>query len=156
VAAQKRLFYNLRKIKAKLGFYDDTDLQGDVVKTIAKDLDVSETDVVEMNRRLGGDVSLNTPVYDEGYAERQDFLTDESNAEEALAERQEKNARMLVLSQALNMLNPREREIITARRLTENPETLEELGDRLGISRERVRQIETRAFQKMTAFARAQ
>ena len=155
VAAQKKLFYNLRKMKAKLGFYDDNDLQDDAVRQIAEDLDVSESDVVEMNRRLSGDVSLNAPVYEDGYAERQDFLSDDANIEEDLAEKQEKNARMLVLSKALLTLNERERLIIEARRLKEEPETLEALGERLGISRERVRQIETRAFEKMSDFIRS-
>lgn len=155
VAAQKKLFYNLRKMKAKLGFYDDNDLQDDAVRQIAEDLDVSESDVVEMNRRLSGDVSLNAPVYEDGYAERQDFLSDDANIEEDLAEKQEKNARMLVLSKALLTLNERERLIIEARRLKEEPETLEALGERLGISRERVRQIETRAFEKMSDYIRS-
>lgn len=155
VAAQKKLFYNLRRIKAKLGFYDDTDLQDDAVKQIAKELDVPEADVVEMNQRLSGDVSLNTPVYDDGYAEKQDFLRANDNIEDELAEKQEKNERLVLLSKALLMLNERERLIIEARRLKEEPETLESLGERLGISRERVRQIETRAFEKMTAFIRS-
>lgn len=155
VAAQKKLFYNLRRIKAKLGFYDDTDLQDDAVKQIAKELDVSESDVVEMNQRLSGDVSLNTPVYDDGYAEKQDFLRANDNIEDELAEKQEKNERLVLLSKALLSLNERERLIIEARRLKEEPETLESLGERLGISRERVRQIETRAFEKMTAFIRS-
>ena len=155
VAAQKRLFYNLRKIKARLGFYDDSELQEDAVKEIAKDLDVSESDVIEMNQRLGGDVSLNAPVYDDGYAERQDFLSDDKNIEEDLAERQEKNARLVVLSKALHTLNDRERLVIESRRLAEEPETLETLGERLGVSRERVRQIETRAFEKMAAYVQS-
>ncbi len=155
VAAQKKLFYNLRRIKAKLGFYDDTDLQDDAVKQIAKELDVPESDVVEMNQRLSGDVSLNTPVYDDGYAEKQDFLRANDNIEDELAEKQEKNERLVLLSKALLSLNERERLIIEARRLKEEPETLESLGERLGISRERVRQIETRAFEKMTAFIRS-
>lgn len=155
VAAQKKLFYNLRRIKAKLGFYDDTDLQDDAVKQIAKELDVPESDVVEMNQRLSGDVSLNTPVYDDGYAEKQDFLRSNDNIEDELAEKQEKNERLVLLSKALLSLNERERLIIEARRLKEEPETLESLGERLGISRERVRQIETRAFEKMTAFIRS-
>jgi len=155
VAAQKKLFYNLRRIKAKLGFYDDTDLQDDAVKQIAQELDVPESDVVEMNQRLSGDVSLNTPVYDDGYAEKQDFLRSNDNIEDELAEKQEKNERLVLLSKALLALNDRERLIIEARRLKEEPETLESLGERLGISRERVRQIETRAFEKMTAFIRS-
>ena len=155
VAAQKKLFYNLRRIKAKLGFYDDADLQDDAVKQIAKELDVPEADVVEMNQRLSGDVSLNTPVYDDGYAEKQDFLRANDNIEDELAEKQEKNERLVLLSKALLSLNERERLIIEARRLKEEPETLESLGERLGISRERVRQIETRAFEKMTAFIRS-
>ena len=124
VAAQKKLFYNLRRIKAKLGFYDDTDLQDDAVKQIAKELDVPESDVVEMNQRLSGDVSLNTPVYDDGYAEKQDFLRANDNIEDELAEKQEKNERLVLLSKALLSLNERERLIIEARRLKEEPETL--------------------------------
>lgn len=152
VAAQKKLFYNLRKLKAKLGLYNDTALDDESVKSISKDLNVSENEVIEMDQRLNGDVSLNTPAHDEGYAERQDFIRADTDIEEELAERQENKARMNMLAGALNSLNDRERLIINARRLTENPETLDVLGERLGISRERVRQIENRAVEKMTAF----
>ena len=131
VAAQKKLFYNLHRIKAKLGLYGDASLDGESVKSISEDLDVSEESVIEMDQRLNGDVSLNTPIYDEGYAERQDFIRSESNIEEELAERQENDAKMLMLNQALASLSDRERAVITARRLTETPETLDVLGERL-------------------------
>ena len=152
IAAQKRLFYNLRKIKARLGLYGDSALDSDSVKEISKDLHVSESDVTEMDMRLNGDVSLNTPVYDDGYAERQDFLTDEGNIESEIAERQETTLRRTLLTQAMNALSDREKIVVQARRLSENPETLDELGERLGISRERVRQIESRAVEKLTQF----
>lgn len=152
IAAQKRLFYNLRKIKARLGLYGDSALDSDSVKEISKDLHVSESDVTEMDMRLNGDVSLNTPVYDDGYAERQDFLTDEGNIESEIAERQETTLRRTLLTQAMDALSDREKIVVQARRLSENPETLDELGERLGISRERVRQIENRAVEKLTQF----
>ena len=155
IAAQKRLFYNLRKIKAKLGLYDNTSLDRDSIKEISQTLNVPEEDVAEMDVRLNGDVSLNTPVYDDGYAEKQDFLSDGTNIEEALAERQEKEMRLQLLAQAMGRLNDRERAVIQARRLTEEPDTLDALGERLGISRERVRQIENRAVEKMTQYVRA-
>lgn len=156
IAAQKRLFYNLRKIKARLGLYGDASLDADSVKEISQNLNVPESDVTAMDMRLNGDVSLNTPVYDDGYAERQDFLTDESNIENDLAERQESGLRKDLLNQALSRLNDREREVVRARRLTEEPVTLDVLGERLGISRERVRQIENRAVEKMTRFVQSQ
>ena len=156
IAAQKRLFYNLRKIKARLGLYGDTSLDADSVKEISQNLNVSESDVTAMDMRLNGDVSLNTPVYDDGYAERQDFLTDETNIENDLAERQEDGLRKDLLNRALSQLNDREREVVRARRLAEEPVTLDVLGDRLGISRERVRQIENRAVEKMTRFVQSQ
>ena len=152
IAAQKRLFYNLRKIKAKLGLYDNTSLDQDSIKEISQNLNVPEEDVAEMDIRLNGDVSLNTPVYDDGYAEKQDFLSDDRNIEESLAEHQETTMRMQLLAQAMGKLNDRERAIIRARRLSEEPDTLDALGARLGISRERVRQIENRAVEKMTQF----
>lgn len=155
IAAQKRLFYNLRKIKARLGLYGDSALDSDSVKEISKDLHVSESDVTEMDMRLNGDVSLNTPVYDDGYAERQDFLTDEGNIESEIAERQETTLRRTLLTQAMNALSDREKIVVQARRLSENPETLDELGERLGISRERVRQIENRAVEKLTQFVQS-
>lgn len=156
IAAQKRLFYNLRKIKARLGLYGDASLDADSVKEISQNLNVPESDVTAMDMRLNGDVSLNTPVYDDGYAERQDFLTDESNIENDLAERQESGLRKDLLNQALSRLNDREREVVRARRLTEEPVTLDVLGERLGVSRERVRQIENRAVEKMTRFVQSQ
>lgn len=152
IAAQKRLFYNLRKIKARLGLYGDSSLDADSIKEISQDLNVSEEDVTAMDMRLNGDVSLNTPVFDDGYAERQDFLTDETNIENDLADRQESNIRLQLLAQAMNKLNEREKIIVQARRLSENPDTLDALGERLGISRERVRQIENRAIEKMTQY----
>lgn len=152
IAAQKRLFYNLRKIKARLGLYGDSSLDADSIKEISQDLNVSEEDVTAMDMRLNGDVSLNTPVFDDGYAERQDFLTDETNIENDLADRQESDIRLQLLAQAMNKLNEREKIIVQARRLSENPDTLDALGERLGISRERVRQIENRAIEKMTQY----
>lgn len=152
IAAQKRLFYNLRKIKARLGLYGDTSLDADSIKEISENLNVSEEDVTAMDMRLNGDVSLNTPVFDDGYAERQDFLTDETNIEDDLADRQENNIRLQLLAQAMDKLNEREKIIVRARRLSENPDTLDALGEKLGISRERVRQIENRAVEKMTQY----
>ena len=149
IAAQKRLFYNLRKIKARLGLYGDSSLDADSVKEISRDLNVPEEDVTEMDMRLNGDVSLNTPVFNDGYAERQDFLTDEANIENDLADRQESNIRLQLLAQAMEKLNEREQIIIRARRLSETPDTLDALGERLGISRERVRQLETRLLEKI-------
>lgn len=155
IAAQKRLFYNLRKIKAKLGLYGDSALDSDSVREISKNLHVSESDVTEMDMRLNGDVSLNTPVYDDGYAERQDFLTADGNIENEIAENQEATLRHALLTQAMNALNDREKIVVRARRLSENPETLDELGERLGISRERVRQIENRAVEKLAQFVQS-
>lgn len=152
IAAQKRLFYNLRKIKAKLGLYDNTSLDSDSIKEISQNLNVPEEDVAEMDVRLNGDVSLNTPVYDDGYAEKQDFLSDDHSIEDNLAEHQESTMRLQLLAQAMGKLNDRERAIIHARRLSEDPDTLDTLGERLGISRERVRQIENRAIEKMTQY----
>ncbi|MBR4126407.1 MAG: RNA polymerase sigma factor RpoH [Alphaproteobacteria bacterium] len=152
IAAQKRLFYNLRKIKAKLGLYDNTSLDSDSIKEISQNLNVPEEDVAEMDVRLNGDVSLNTPVYDDGYAEKQDFLSDDHSIEDNLAEHQESTMRLQLLAQAMGKLNDRERAIIHARRLSEDPDTLDTLGERLGISRERVRQIENRAVEKMTQY----
>lgn len=152
VAAQKRLFYNLRKIKARLGLYGDSALDAESIKEISENLNVSEDDVVMMDSRLGGDVSLNTPVFDDGASERQDFISDESNIEDDVAERQETNIRLQLLAQAMENLNDREKAIVRARRLAETPETLDSLGEQLGISRERVRQIENRAVEKMTAY----
>lgn len=152
VAAQKRLFYNLRKIKARLGLYGDSALDSDSVKEISQNLNVSEDDVVAMDNRLSGDVSLNTPVYTDGYAEKQDFLSNNASIEDSVADKQESDLRLRLLAQAMDKLNDRERIIVRARRLQDDPTTLDSLGEQLGISRERVRQIETRAIEKMTRF----
>jgi len=150
-ANQKKLFFNLRKAKSKISVLEDGDLRPDQVELIAKRLGVSERDVVDMNRRLGGDASLNTPISDEGNAgEWQDWLVDESPSQETgLAEREESDNRRKALREALAVLNVRERHIFETRRLADRPMTLEELGEELGVSRERVRQIEARAFEKV-------
>jgi RNA polymerase sigma-32 factor len=150
-ANQKKLFFNLRKAKSRISALDEGDLRPDQVKTIARRLGVTETDVVEMNRRLGGDVSLNSPIREDGDAgEWQDWLVDESASQEsALAESEEFDNRRKALGAALSVLNERERRIFEARRLAEEPITLEELAEEFGVSRERVRQIEVRAFEKV-------
>ncbi len=150
-ANQKRLFFNLRRVKSQLKALDEGDLHPDHVKTIATKLGVAEDDVVSMNRRLGGDASLNAPVRaDEEGAEWQDWLVDNSEDQETtLGEAQELDGRRKLLGDALGVLNERERRIFEARRLTEDPITLEELSTEFGISRERVRQIEVRAFEKV-------
>ncbi|MCQ2915129.1 MAG: RNA polymerase sigma factor RpoH [Alphaproteobacteria bacterium] len=157
VAAQKKLFYNLRKIKAKLGLIENASLDADSVREIASTLKVPEDEVVAMDGRMCGDVSLNTPVSDEdGSAEKIDFIASSGNLEDQLVAREEHRYRMTMLRAAMANLNDREREIILKRRLAEDPETLDDLSERFGISRERVRQIETRAVEKMTAFVAQQ
>ena len=150
-ANQKRLFFNLRRVKSQIQALDEGDLRPDQVTHIATKLGVSEDEVVSMNRRLGGDASLNAPVRaDEEGAEWQDWLVDHSDDQETqLAERQELDDRRKLLASALGVLNERERRIFEARRLAEAPITLEELSAEFGISRERVRQIEVRAFEKV-------
>src|SRR6476620_5659924 len=149
-ANQKKLFFNLRKAKSQISALDEGDLRPDQVKSIAKSLGVEENEVFEMNRRLGGDASLNAPVREDGEGEWQDWLVDEStNQETALAESEERDNRSKALRKALGVLNDRERRIFEARRLAEDPITLEELSDEFGVSRERVRQIEVRAFEKI-------
>jgi RNA polymerase sigma-32 factor len=150
-ANQKKLFFNLRKAKSKISALDEGDLRPDQVKTIAKRLGVTETDVVEMNRRLGGDVSLNAPIREDGdAAEWQDWLVDESASQESLlAESEQMDNRRKALGAALSVLKERERRIFEARRLAEGPISLEELAQEFGVSRERVRQIEVRAFEKV-------
>jgi RNA polymerase sigma-32 factor len=149
-ANQKKLFFNLRKAKSQISALDDGDLKPDQVKTIATKLGVEEQDVVEMNRRLGGDASLNAPMREEGGGEWQDWLVDDTTSQEAvIVEQEESDNRHKALSQALTVLNPRERRIFEARRLREEPVTLEDLSDEFGVSRERVRQIEVRAFEKV-------
>jgi RNA polymerase sigma-32 factor len=150
-ANQKKLFFNLRKAKSRISALEEGDLRPDQVKLIAKRLGVTEQDVVDMNRRLGGDVSLNSPIREEGDSgEWQDWLVDDSISQETrLAESEEAANRRKALGEALTVLNERERRIFEARRLADEPITLEELADEFGVSRERVRQIEVRAFEKV-------
>ena len=156
-AAQKKLFYNLSRLKARLGIYDNRELAPDAVKKIAKELVVDESDVVEMNCRMGGDKSLNVAVSDEDDNEKIDLLVDSrQNIEERLSRRQEQSLRNKILRSSLAQLNEREREVIRARMLTENPLTLEELGNKMGVSRERIRQIEKKAFEKLSSLVRAE
>lgn len=150
-ANQKKLFFNLRKAKSKISALNDGDLHPDQVKSIAKRLGVTEKDVVDMNRRLSGDASLNAPIREDGDSgEWQDWLADESaSPDEVLADTEEMDNRRAALTQALSVLNDRERRIFEARRLADDPITLEELAEEFGVSRERVRQIEVRAFEKV-------
>jgi RNA polymerase sigma-32 factor len=150
-AAQKKLFFNLRKLKGQMKAFEEGDMSSENVQAIAQKLDVSEADVISMNRRLGSpDHSLNAPMRIDGEGEWQDWLVDERDDQETeLAEREELTNRRGLLTQAMTALNDRERHILTQRRLTENPMTLEDLSVRYGISRERVRQIEVRAFDKL-------
>ncbi|CTQ57479.1 MAG: RNA polymerase sigma factor RpoH [Roseibium album] len=150
-ANQKRLFFNLRRLKGKIQALDEGDLKPHQVKEIATRLGVSEEEVVSMNRRLGGDASLNAPVRAEADAgEWQDWLVDESDSQETLlANQEELDMRRKLLSDAMDVLNERERRIFQARRLSEDPMTLEDLSGEFGVSRERVRQIEVRAFEKV-------
>ena len=150
-AAQKKLFFNLRKLKGQLQAIEDGDLHPDTVTEIAKRLSVPEQDVVSMNRRLASpDHSLNAPLQIDGDGEWQDWLVDESNnQEETLGDREELESRRALLSHAMEALNERERLILVERRLSESPKTLEDLSQEYGISRERVRQIEVRAFEKL-------
>ncbi len=152
VAAQKKLFYNLGRIKARLGLYDNKELAPSEVKQIAHELVVDERDVVEMNRRIGGDSSLNVAVgHDDDAVEAIDLLADKSqNIEGSYARREEAELKRRILFQALSKLNDREQYIVKNRMLTETPETLDEIGERFQISRERVRQIEKRAFEKLS------
>jgi RNA polymerase sigma-32 factor len=150
-AAQKKLFFNLRRAKSQLQALEEGDLKPDQVKTIARRLGVSEEDVVSMNRRLGGDASLNAPVRaDTEAGEWQDWLVDDApDQEEILVQSEELDRRRTYLSSALTTLNDRERRIFEARRLSESPATLEDLSSEFGVSRERIRQIEVRAFEKV-------
>jgi RNA polymerase sigma-32 factor len=150
-AAQKKLFFNLRRAKSQLQALDDGDLRPDQVKTIARKFGVTENDVISMNRRLGGDSSLNAPVRADSEAgEWQDWLADDQpTQEDTLGETQELDQRKNYLSNALASLNDRERRIFEARRLAEQPATLEDLSSEFGVSRERIRQIEVRAFEKI-------
>ncbi len=150
-ASQKKLFFNLRKVKGQISAIEEGDLRPDQVATIAERLGVSEDDVVNMNRRLGGDSSLNSPLRaDSEMGEWQDWLVDETESQETqLVESEEYENRLELLTDAMDVLNERERRIFEARRLSENPMTLEELSEEFGVSRERIRQIEVRAFEKV-------
>lgn len=150
-AAQKKLFFNLRRAKSQLQALEEGDLKPEHVKTIARKFGVSEEDVISMNRRLGGDASLNAPVRaDTESGEWQDWLVDDTpDQEEQLVESEELGRRKSYLSDALQSLNDRERRIFEARRLADDPITLEELSAEFGVSRERIRQIEVRAFEKV-------
>jgi RNA polymerase sigma-32 factor len=153
-AAQKKLFFNLRRMKSNLEAFEDGDLSPENVKKIATDLGVTEDEVVSMNRRMsnGGDTSLNVSLNEEGEGQWQDSLVDEGPLQdEAYAETQERVVRRAMLVEAMESLNPREAHILTERRLIEEPKTLEELSQVHGVSRERVRQIEVRAFDKLQA-----
>jgi RNA polymerase sigma-32 factor len=152
VAAQKKLFYNLSRIKAKLGLYENKELEPKVVKQIAYELMVDEKDVTEMNRRIGGDCSLNVSVgNDEDSAEKLDMIVDRrENIEARFASREENLYKAKILSQCLLKLNDREQYIIKNRMLKDTPLTLDDIGEKLNISRERVRQIEKKAFEKLS------
>ena len=151
-ANQKRLFFNLRRLKSKIQALNEGDLKPEQVQEIATKLGVSEEEVVSMNRRLGGDASLNAPIRsaEAESGEWQDWLVDESDSQETLlANQEELDQRRKLLSDAMEVLNERERRIFEARRLSEEPMTLEDLSAEFGVSRERVRQIEVRAFEKV-------
>jgi len=150
-ANQKKLFFNLRRAKSRISALDEGDMRPDQVKLIAKQLGVTEQDVIDMNRRLGGDASLNTPIREDGDSgEWMDWLVDDSASQESrLAESEQSENRQKALGKAITVLNDRERRIFEARRLADDPITLEELAGEFGVSRERVRQIEVRAFEKV-------
>jgi RNA polymerase sigma-32 factor len=151
-AAQKKLFFNLRKAKSQISALEDGDLRPDQVQQIATKLGVTEQEVIDMNRRLSGDASLNAPLRGdaEGGGEWQDWLADDrDNQETTLADIEETDNRRSALAGALSVLNERERRIFEARRLSDDPMTLEDLAAEFGVSRERVRQIEVRAFEKV-------
>jgi RNA polymerase sigma-32 factor len=148
-ASQRKLFFNLRRAKSRISSLDGGDLRSDQVKQIAKQLGASERDVIDMDRRLAGDASLNVPLR-EGDGEWQDLLADDADDQEhKLVESEEASKRHDALAASLGVLNPRERRIFEARRLTDDPMTLADLSTELGVSRERVRQIESRAFEKL-------
>jgi RNA polymerase sigma-32 factor len=153
---QKRLFFKLRSAKSKIAAFESGDLRPDQVALIAKDLDVSDQDVVDMNRRLGGDKSINAPLHDDGQTgEWQDHLVDQSPSPEAIVvEQDEKDYRHKALIAAIDVLDDRERRIFEARHLADEPLTLEDLAEKFNVSRERIRQIEARAFEKVRKAAR--
>ena len=151
-AAQKKLFFNLRKAKSQISAFQEGDLHPDQVSIIATKLGVLDSEVISMNRRLSGpDASLNAPLRVDGESEWQDWLEDETSVsqETYVAENQERTQRMGLLESAMTELTDRERHILTERRLKDSPTTLEELAAEYGVSRERVRQIEVRAFEKL-------
>ena len=156
-AAQKKLFFNLRKAKSQISAFEEGDLRPEHLSAIATKLGVSEEEVTNMNRRLGGDSSLNAPIRSDGESEWQDWLADDTavSQETALAESEEKSIRMGLLEEAMQELTEREKHILTERRLKDDPVTLEELAGQYGVSRERVRQIEVRAFEKLQKAMRA-
>ncbi len=151
-AGQKKLFFNLRRLKAQMEAYEEGDLAPETVTAIARELDVTEDEVVSMNRRLAsaGEMSLNTPLGEDGDSQWLDLLVDESQDQETLViESDELGWRRRLMRQAMHKLNPRERRILSERRLKDDPVTLEVLSQEYGVSRERVRQIEVRAFEKL-------
>jgi RNA polymerase sigma-32 factor len=149
-ANQKKLFFNLRKVKSQIEALEDGDLRPDQVKLIATKLGVTEQDVVSMNRRLGGDTSLNAHMRDDSEGEWQDWLVDDTdNQEENLVQAEESSMRSGLLRDAMGKLTDRERRVFEARRLQDDPATLEDLSQEFGVSRERIRQIEVRAFDKV-------
>jgi RNA polymerase sigma-32 factor len=149
-ASQKKLFFNLRKVKGQIQALEEGDLRPDQVKEIARRLGVPEEDVISMNRRLSGDASLNAPVRAESEGEWQDWLVDDTETQEdMLVESEEKRMRLDLLSDAMEKLTDRERRVFEARRMQEDPATLEDLSREFGVSRERIRQIEVRAFEKV-------
>ncbi len=149
-ANQKKLFFNLRKVKSQIEALEEGDLRPDQVKLIATKLGVTEADVISMNRRLGGDTSLNAHLRDDSEGEWQDFLVDDSdNQEEVLAQSEESSMRHGLLKDAMGKLTDRERRVFEARRLQDDPSTLEDLSQEFSVSRERIRQIEVRAFDKV-------
>ena len=157
VATQKRLFYNLHKIKSKLGLYDETALNEETADKISQMLGVSKKDVLEMEQRLSGDSSLNTCLSSDSSTNRQDMLVDNTESvEEKIGHSQDMMIKKKLLGEALKTLSEREQEIVKKRFLTEQPETLENLGAFFNISRERVRQIETKAFEKMSRYIKTE
>jgi RNA polymerase sigma-32 factor len=150
-ANQKKLFFNLRRAKSEISAFEEGDLRPDQVSLIARRVGVTEGDVIQMNRRLGGDASLNAPIRDDGNSgDWQDWLVDETpSQEQVLAETEDFDIKRKALGEALTVLNSRERRIFEGRRLADQPVTLEDLAEEFGVSRERVRQIEVRAFEKV-------
>lgn len=155
VATQKRLFYNLHKIKSRLGLYGETSLNEETAEKVSKILGVSKKDVLEMEQRLSGDTSLNTTLSSDTSTNYQDMLVDNADSiEEELGNKEDLAVKKKLLFQAISNLSEREKTIIQKRFLTDNPATLEELGIQFNISRERIRQIESKAFEKITHFVK--